>query len=263
MKIQIRLIAVLLLMILIPCIVINAVASDIINEYCMDLQIASVERAVKNQAENINYVCESTISQAKEFSINESLRDYITKASGKSDGFDFEDPLYLEVVEDLGHMNTYGESLIKAIVIDQAGIVLASSSGNEEVGRRISNYKDLFAMALKNNGFSGFFMSNENDSQSPVYAIAKSVYSTDNERIGILYAIYDTSLIQKYINGMKLDKYTVAAIMDSEGIVLEYPYRNLKMYSANENYSPFSQQLKAVVHGRKILLFNKFNRRNN
>ncbi|MBQ8781455.1 MAG: diguanylate cyclase [Oscillospiraceae bacterium] len=249
MKIQLKLTAVMLLMILIPVIVINAISSNIINEYCMDIQIASSERSIKNQADNINLVCESTITQAKELAIKESVRDYIIASGENGYKFDENDPLYQDVMMHLNNINTYGESLINAMIVDQAGIVLASTSGKDDIGRRISNYKSLFEMSLENNGFSGFFMSGENDGQSPVYYIAKSVYSKQNERIGIFYAVYDTALIQKYINGMKLDKYTVVAIMDSEGIVLEYPYRNLKQYSANENYSAYSEQLKAIVDG--------------
>ena len=248
-KIQLKLTAVMLLMILIPVIVINAISSNIINEYCMDIQIASSERSIKNQADNINLVCESTITQAKELAIKESVRDYIIASGENGYKFDENDPLYQDVMMHLNNINTYGESLINAMIVDQAGIVLASTSGKDDIGRRISNYKSLFEMSLENNGFSGFFMSGENDGQSPVYYIAKSVYSKQNERIGIFYAVYDTALIQKYINGMKLDKYTVVAIMDSEGIVLEYPYRNLKQYSANENYSAYSEQLKAIVDG--------------
>lgn len=248
-KIQFKLTAVMLLMILIPVIVINVVSSNIINEYCMDIQVAASERSIKNQADNINLVCESTITQAKELAIKESVRDYII-ASGEN-GYEFDEnaPLYQDVMMHLNNINTYGESLINAMIVDQAGIVLASTSGKDDIGRRISNYKSLFEMSLENNGFSGFFMSGENDGQSPVYYIAKSVYSKQNERIGIFYAVYDTALIQKYINGMKLDKYTVVALMDSEGIVLEYPYRNLKQYSANENYSAYSEQLRAIVDG--------------
>ncbi|MBQ8826874.1 MAG: diguanylate cyclase [Oscillospiraceae bacterium] len=247
MKIQFKLIAVMLAIIIIPIVIVNIAASNIINQYCMDIQISSIERTIKNQADNINFVCETTVAQSKELAIKECIREYIIASSENGYEFDKNDPLYLEVNENLNQINTYGESLVKAMIIDKSGIVLASTAGDDEVGRRISNYKELFTMALENNGFSGFFMSNENDSQSPVYYIAKSVYSQDNERIGVFYAVYDTALIQKYINGMKLDKYTVAALMDSDGIILEYPYRNLRPYSANENYSPYAERLRAII----------------
>lgn len=249
MKIQYKLSAFIILVIIVPVIVINIISHGIISDYCLDIQLSDIERSVKNQADDINSVCETAIKQAKEFTLNENVRNYILASSEEGFVFNEEDEVYKSVMENFTYIDIYGESLVKAMLIDKSGIVVASTSGTEEIGRRISNYKELFEMALKNNGFSGFFMSGENNATSPVYFIAKSVYSEENEKIGIFYAIYDTALIQKYINGMKLNKYTVAAIMDNEGTVLEYPYKNLKFYSANDHYSAYSEQMNGIIDG--------------
>ncbi len=246
MKIRVKLISFILLVLIAPILIINIAAGNMFNDSNMDIFLSGIEHAVENQADDFNFICESMSSQAKEFTLSEAVRRY-TKAAAETDfEFDPENDDYIQSSRELKCISEYGESVIKAMLVGQSGIVLASTSEND-LGRRLDNYKELFSLALENNGYSGFFMSSENNSRAPVFIVTKSIYSESNERIGILYAIYDTEYLQKFLNDMKLDKYTAAAIMDSDGNILEYPFKKVKSYSESNVYSIFSEELNRIV----------------
>ncbi|MGN0587203.1 MAG: cache domain-containing protein, partial [Oscillospiraceae bacterium] len=248
MRIKLKLILVFLALLLIPVIIINIVSSNIINENCMRVYLESIERSMKNQAEDINYLCEDIVSSSKKFTVNPDIRSYTSEVSGS----DFEEVSsnehYDTVMRELERFKELDGTVVKAMLIDKSGIVIGSTESGE-IGRRLSNYKEMFAAALVNNGFSAISMSGDNNMTSPVFTVSKSVYSEQNERIGILHVVYDTSNIQTFINSMKLDKYTNTAIMDGSGYILEYPYKNVRLYSGNGNYSEFSDEIKSIVTG--------------
>lgn len=246
MRIKLKLILVFLALIIIPIIILNMVSSNIINEKCMRVYLDSIERSVKNQADDINFVCENIVAAAKKITIDPNVRSYTAGASSA----DFEvlsaDEDYETVMRELERLKELDGAVIKAMLIDGSGIVIGSTE-SDEIGRRLSDYKDMFESALANNGFSTISMSSENNMASPVFTVSKSVYSEQNERIGILYIVYDTSNIQNLINSMKLDKYTSAAVMDNGGNILEYPYKNVRMYNGNTGFSGFSEELKQII----------------
>lgn len=246
MRIKLKLILVFLALLIIPVIIINIVSSNIINENCMRVYLESIERSVKNQSDDIDFVCENIISSAKKFTTNPDVRSYTSGASGADFQVLSSNEYYSTVIRELERFKEMDGAVIKAMLIEGSGIVIGSTE-SEEIGRRLSDHKEMFANALVNNGFSAISMSSENNMSSPVFTVSKSVYSEQNERIGILYIVYDTSNIQTLINNMKLDKYTNAAIMDNIGNILEYPYKNVRMYSGNTNFSGFSEELKQII----------------
>ncbi len=244
--IKAKLIIVFSLMIIIPIVIINVVSANIIKDNCTEVYVNSVERSMKNQADDINFYCETIISNAKHFTIQNHVRDYVKEAEQHNFENLDENENYAYVMEQLKLYADGDRSVIKAMVIENSGMVIASTA-EEKIGRRLSNYKELFSLALENNGFSDIFI--DSNTESPAFSITKSIYSEKNERIGVLYVVYDTMNIQSYINSMKLDKYTNAAVMDSGGNVLEYPYKSLKPYGNNTNYSPYSNELAAILSG--------------
>lgn len=246
MRIKLKLVLVFLALLLIPVIIINIVASNIINEKCLRVYLESTECSLKNQADDIDYICEDIISRVKKVTIHPDVRSYAVSAA-RSDFQDLDaNEYYSAALRELERFKEMDGSVIKAMLIDSSGIII-SSTENEEIGRRLSDYRDMFENALVNNGFSGIYMSADNNQSIPVFSVSKSVYSEQNERIGILYVVYDTSNIQTMMNNINMDKYTNASLMDNTGNIIEYPYKNVRAYSGNTNYADFSNELKKLI----------------
>lgn len=249
MKLKIKLIAFILTLLIIPVILITIVASDVINKNCMDVQVSYIGQIVSNQANNINYLCENFIAETKRLASESELREYAASvASGDTDAEE-ETESYLSVLSKIELFKSYDEAVKKVMLIENSGIIIASTNP-EEKGRRLSNYRDVFDMSAVSNGVSPITMSaSSSDVSVPEFSISKLIYDNENEKCGVLCVTYDTISIQKYLNNIKFDKYTTAALMDSSGAILEYPYKNIKKYNANANYSPYASYLEKIVSG--------------
>lgn len=248
MKIKIKLITCILIMLIVPIVVINSISAHSIRTNCVEMQCSSIERTVKNQADDINSIFEDVISGTKDFTVLDNVRRFTERTSVSGYDYTNRDALYDDVNTELSRLHNYNNSLLKAMIVNNSGIVVASTD-EDEISRRLSNYKELFSVALLNNGFSALFMSSENGSNIPVFIVTKSIYSTQNERVGIVYTLYDTTYLQKYINSIKLDKYTSIAVMDYTGNIIEYPFQDIKTYSDNSSYSSYSEAIKVLISG--------------
>lgn len=249
MKLKIKLIAFILTLLIIPVILITIVASDVINKNCMDVQVNHIGQIVSNQANNINYLCENFVAETKRLAADSELREYTASvSSGNTDPVE-ETEDYLNVVAKLELFKSYDEAVKKAMLIENSGIIIASTNPVEK-GRRFADYRDVFNMSAVNNGVSSFSMAaSSSNSSVPEFSVSKLIYDDQNEKCGVLCVTYDTISIQKYLNNIKFDKYTTAALMDSSGGILEYPYKNLKKYTMNANYSPYASYLDRLIRG--------------
>lgn len=233
---------VLALLAIIPIIIVSSVAAKRIKQDNLDYMQRSLFFTVKNQAEDLGILCSDIISKAKNITINSNIVDYVTVSSEEGYEFSKDNPEYIDVMRDLNYAANDG-NIIKAMLINDSGIVIASTADDDSLGKKIPNYKELLGLAVKNSGLSDFSLSNENSKKSPVFTISKVIYSPSNEKIGLLYIVYDTQSIQKYINNVKTDKYTIVALMDASGNVLEYPFKTTSHYSNTKNYSNYTEQL--------------------
>lgn len=249
MKIRVKLIFVSLLILIIPIIIISSAAGNMLKSSSFDFLASSIENSVGTQAENINFFCERVASRTKNFALMDEVVSYVESTLEEGYEINGKSPEYGRVLTEMEYLNAYGDNMLGAVVVNNAGIVVASYSESAKVGRRVSNYKEIFDMALLCNGFSGFSMSDINGNQSPVFTVYRMIYGSDNSKIGVFCATYDSAYIQKYLNGMKTDKYTVAAIMDGSGGVLEYPFKKVQNFSESKNYSVFSDLLTKIVGG--------------
>jgi diguanylate cyclase (GGDEF)-like protein/PAS domain S-box-containing protein len=247
MRVRNKLICFILLIILVPVVIINIAATSTIRSSCSDFLFSSIENSAKNQADDINFYCEKIVSQTKNFTLNENVRSFVEATLDDNYTADTGSSEYLDVQRDIKSLDLYGESLLEAVVINSKGLVIAADGENSNIGRRLSGYKEIFDAALKSNGFSGFSMSSINDSQSPIFSVSRLIYSDGGDKIGVFYAVYDTSFVQKYINDIKLDKYTSVAIMDGSGQMLEYPFKKVNSYSGSNNFSVFGDSFKALT----------------
>lgn len=246
MKVKFKLLTFIFLLAIVPVILVNVFSSSDINNNSMSLITSATNNVISNQANNINFYFERIISSAKGLASSECVRNYTEKSN--ADGFepsaDNSDFSEIESIFATTAINT--PSMQKAMIINNSGMIIASTDPGD-TGRRMSNYRGLFTLAQSNNGVSPFFMSgDEND--IPVFIIAKSVFSYDNECQGIVYQLYNTSGLQETINNTKLDKYTTAALMDGGGNLLEYPYKTLKSYLESDNYKSASDILVKIVN---------------
>lgn len=246
MKVKFKLLAFIFLLAIVPIIVVNVVSSSKMNENSMELMSSATADIISNQADNINAYFEEIVASAKGLASSESVRNY-TKESNE-DGFEIpeESEYYRKITIGFTAVSMNDPALQKIMIINNSGMIIASTD-NDDTGKRMSNYKGLFSLAQNNNGVSSFFMSGD-DSDVPVFIVAKSVFSYDNVCQGIVYQLYSTSRLQDMINSTKLDKYTTSAIMDSSGNLLEYPYKTLKSYTENENYKAAGSHLVKAVN---------------
>lgn len=246
MKVKFKLIVFIFLLAVVPIIIVNVFASSRISENSMELASAATEGIISNQAENVSFYFEEAVASAKNLASSESVRSY-TKESNEAD---FEIPeeseQYKKITTVFSALASNDPSLQKIMIINNSGMIIASTD-QSDTGKRMSNYKGLFTLAQNNNGVSSFFMSGD-ESDIPVFIVAKSVFSYDNVCQGIVYQLYNTSRLQEVINSAKLDKYTTSALMDASGNLLEYPYKTLRSYTESENYRPAGDLLVKVVN---------------
>ncbi|MBD5146884.1 MAG: diguanylate cyclase [Ruminococcus sp.] len=246
MKVKYKLLTFIFLLAIVPIIVVNVVSSSRMNENSMELMSSSTADIISNQANNVNSYFEEIVASAKSLASSESVRNY-TKESNEDD---FEIPeeseYYQKITVGFTAVSVNDPALQKIMIINNSGMIIASTD-KDDTGKRMSNYKGLFSLAQNNNGVSSFFMSGD-DSDVPVFIVAKSIFSYDNVCQGIVYQLYSTSRLQDMINSTKLDKYTTSAIMDSSGNLLEYPYKTLKSYTENESYKAAGSHLVKAVN---------------
>lgn len=246
MKVKLKLIVFIFLLAVVPIIIVNVFASSRISENSMELASAATEGIISNQAGNVSFYFEEAVASAKNLASSESVRSY-TKESNEAD---FEIPeeseQYKKITTVFSALASNDPSLQKIMIINNSGMIIASTD-QSDTGKRMSNYKGLFTLAQNNNGVSSFFMSGD-ESDIPVFIVAKSVFSYDNVCQGIVYQLYNTSRLQEVINSAKLDKYTTSALMDASGNLLEYPYKTLRSYTESENYRPAGDLLVKVVN---------------
>lgn len=246
MKVKIKLLAFILLLAIIPIVIVNVFSQSKMNSNTMSLVTSSTQSVISNQAENINFYFEEIISSAKEIASSERIRNYTIESNAEDFSVSDENQDFIRITDGFNAVAHNNSSLQKIMVINNSGMIIASTDP-EDNGKRMSNYKGLFTLAQSNNGISSFFMSGD-DSNIPVFIVSKAIYSYDNVCQGIVYQLYNTGHLQKIINSTKLDKYTTAALMDSSGNLLEYPYKTLKSYSESENYKAAGNILCNVIN---------------
>lgn len=234
--------ALLSLLTVIPVIIVCTVASKAIKQDNYDYLQRSMYYAIKSQAEDINSLCSEMISATKNISVSRNISEYVAETANGSYVLSEDDPKYLEVMHDLEIFSKSG-TIIKSMLINNSGIVVASTANDSSLGKKLPNYKELLALAVKNGGISSMTLCSDNNSRSPVFTVSKVIYSDTNEKVGIVYVMYDSQCLQKYINNIQTDKYTIVSLMDADGNVLEYPFKTILHYSNTKNYSSYSEQL--------------------
>lgn len=242
LKIRFKILAALVLAALLPAIIVCSVSVSKMKTDNFDYMQRSLFYTIKNQVEDISSYASEITNTVKRIAINEDIVNYTMEANKSGNELSAESPLYAEVMRDIKYL-TENNAVIEAMLLNDSGIVIASTGKENTIGKKIPNYKDLLESAVINSGVSGFFMSDANQKNSPVFNLCKVVYSPSNEKIGLLYITYDTQILQKYINNIKTDKYTIVAVLDGSGNVLEYPFKTINHYSNSKNYSIYTEQL--------------------
>ncbi len=236
----------MIMLTVVPIIIIVLIANGSSHNRAMNSHLNLIQNTLKNQAEDINFIFEDIISNSKQIVSTDYIKEY-TELSNK-DNFDINTGyLYAEKIDmRLDNLLNHSNSLQKAMLINNSGMIIASTD-DSDVGKAMSNYKALFSLALDNNGFSSFYVSSESGNSSPLFIVSKSIYSSNNERQGILYQLYNTNYLQKFMNSLKIDKYSRVAVMDDSGNILEYPYKVIKSYSENANFAPANDNIKQIL----------------
>ncbi len=246
MKVKPKLLLFIFLLAILPIIFVNVFASSKMNENSMELLSSVTSSVIENQSDSVNFYFEEIISSAKNLASSERVRNYTEESNGG--GFN-EIPetseTYLGIISSFSAIASNDSSLQKIMIVNNSGMIIASTDP-EDTGKRMSDYKGLFDLAQNNNGVSPFFMSGD-ETNVPVFIVAKSVFSYDNVCQGIVYELYDTSKLQEIVNSTKLDKYTTAAVMDGGGNLLEYPYKTLKNYMESDSYKSSANVLLKVI----------------
>lgn len=247
MKVKLKLALAILLLAVVPVIFLNSAFSSNIKSAYINLMETNTRNIISNQSGNINFYLEDITTRSKELASSEAMRRYTQISNSPGFSMDDTDEDYLTITSRLQNMTSYDKSLKKIMVINNSGLIIASTE-DSDVGETMTNYSGLFNLAVDNNGISPFNMSGEKDSNTPAFFVSRSIFSYDNERQGIIYELYDTENIQKLMNNAQLDKYTVIALMDNTGNIFEYPYKTLKSYTENKTYSGANEFLRDIIN---------------
>ncbi|MDE5859149.1 MAG: diguanylate cyclase, partial [Oscillospiraceae bacterium] len=234
-RVKVKLLLFIILLAVVPIISVNIVTSSQNKENFTQLFLNNTENIVSNQSESVNFYFEEIVSSAKALSSSENVRNYISASN--SDGFEIneDDRDYVIISDEIKYISDYDTSLEKIMLINNSGMIIASTD-DEDTGKTMSNYDGLFALSHEHNGVSTLFMSGEKEHNIPVFIVAKSIYSYDNEQQGIVYELYNTGYIQNLVNNAQIDKFSTVSLMDFGGNLLEYPFKTVRGYSDNDNY---------------------------
>ncbi|MCD7730665.1 MAG: diguanylate cyclase [Oscillospiraceae bacterium] len=247
MRIRAKLIGFILIVLIIPVLAMLFAASYVINRSGLDYFYSGIENSVENQSDDINFICERIISQSKSFSISDSVKEYTAAAAGEDFSFDTESEIYQSVLKEMDAIDNYGESMIKSLIVSSDGIIIASSDSSDELGSSFEDHDDILASSLENNGFSCFFTSELNDYSTPIFEVSRIIYSQDNQKIGAFFVFYETSYIQKYLNDVKMDKYSIVCLMDGDGNILDYPFKALADFNESAKYASHKDDFSAII----------------
>ncbi|MDE6595031.1 MAG: diguanylate cyclase [Oscillospiraceae bacterium] len=206
----------------------------------------NTDNIISSQAESINYYFEDISAAAKEFVSVEAVRDYVMKSNEEGFAVMTDSEEYSAVSARIGGMMDFDSSLMKAMIINNSGMIVASTDEND-VGKSMTKHSVLFESAVNGNGILPFSMSGEKDNNVPSFSYSKAIYSHNNELLGIVYEMYNTTHLQRIINNAQIDKYTTVAVMDSSGGILEYPYKTVKNFTEHDGYKNAAEYIRGLM----------------
>lgn len=289
MSTKVKLRYALICMILIPIIVINVFVSFRLNEYNDETFHTKVEALTRAWTDRMGDSFEGLFAQAKEVASLEHIREFavISNKGEFVDGLDsesFEEKLPegyeeygLRAMEELERIRSYSSIAEETMIINNAGIVTASTKKNY-IGKSFNgvgkiSFEDICEQYV--NGVTPMFLEENGYNSMPMFYLCRNIYSANNQLQGIYLQLCNTQFLQDVIDSAKNVIYQSASLMvvDSRGNLLEYPYytvnsyENVLMYqpiqgyiersiSANENISQ-SVFDSYVNNGSTILIYNK------
>lgn len=246
MRVKLKLALVILASVIIPIVTVNIFSSKHIKDISVELNMQNTNNIIGSQAENINYYFEDISSAAKEFVSIEAVRNYAMQSNEEGFEIPLDSEEYLAVASRLKSMIDFDISLSQIMIINNSGMIVASADGND-VGKRMTKHTGLFETAVSGNGILAFSMSGEKDNNVPSFSYVKAIYSHNNELLGIVYEMYNTTNLQRIINNAQIDKYTTVAVMDNSGNILEYPYKTVRNYTEHEGYGNAAEYVKGLL----------------
>ena len=246
MRVKIKLTLVILAAVIIPIVAVNIFSSAHIKNISVELTMQNTDNIISSQAENINYYFEDISAAAKEFVSLEAVRDYVSESNDEDFAVNTDSEEYSAIEARLKGMMDFDPSIMKAMVINNSGMIVVSADEND-AGKRMTKHTGLFESATNGNGILAFSMSGDKDNNIPSFSYVKAIYSHDNELLGIVYEMYNTTHLQRIINNAQIDKYTTVAVMDGSGGILEYPYKTVKNYTEHDGYGNASEYVKGLL----------------
>ena len=237
----------MLLIVLVPTIAVNIFLSVQSDKKFVQVVENNIAGFTSNRGISINFYLEDITSSAKEFASSENLKKFVSKTNTRSSEAFSQFEFYPEIISEMETLIQYTPSLKEITVINNSGTVVASTDPTD-IGEQVSNYSYLCGIASKGNGISSLFLTEKLKGSIPVFMVVKNIYSYDNERLGVVYQLYDTSYIQKLLNGIQYEKYTTPSIMDANGNIFEYPYKSIKNFTKTENYSGADDYLLDIIN---------------
>ncbi|MCL2054149.1 MAG: diguanylate cyclase [Oscillospiraceae bacterium] len=246
MKVKIKLISVMLVLTLIPFFSLLVVT----NRQTYDLALSSKQDYINSfmvqKAGDVDNVFKDIITSSRQIINDEAVRSFAEASNGSAS---LSPQFQHNINQTLRHLTQFKQGALKSMIINESGIVVASSSEND-IGELIPDYEELAARSLIHSGFSPFIQTRSEESSNTAvsFYVAKSIYNNSNERQGILYQYFSISGIQPYIDNMRIDRHSIVALMDYEGNILEYPFRTFRSYEDNVNFSDALEQIGSIIN---------------
>ncbi len=222
MKIKYKLILATLSISILPIFILLLICSNVYSSQYLDYQFDSVKQTLDNQAQGISNIFEDSLLNVKSLSTREETSELI-KNSNKGEDVKQDILDFIGRIEDLELDNP---SFVDTIVINQNGIIVASTD-SERIGKKADDIARINKDILNKNGLSDFYSTSYNDYSVPVYDVSKSIYTVENEKIGIVCSTYDVRSIQTNLSNYETRSTMSYAMIDSEKKVLSYPDGNI------------------------------------
>ncbi len=133
-------------------------------------------------------------------------------------------------------------------LIDVAGNVVYSSEKfyNQEILEQTLKSQSVYSTG----GFSEIYLDTEKAQPSIVFSYVKDIYTSDDVFAGKLVTIYNTSVIQNVDKNSKVFKTSHVFCVDSNGIIMEFPYNFINRLSQSGKYGSAQDFITKVINNK-------------
>lgn len=214
---------------------------------------ASETKAVKNKIEStvqiqnqvLNTYFEDIIIKVRDVSSQAFIKDYLVDVNS---GVITEENNKSNAEVSLLSLSSANSTIDNVCLLDaDDNIIYTTEKYYEEssINQLIENFDE------DGNGFSNIFVSSDKAQPSTAFAYIKEIFDLDDNKLGTLVMVYNTSTIQNIDKNSKIFKTAHIFCVDHSGNVMEFPYTFVSNFENFKKYNNASKFINSVINNEK------------